>query len=75
MHVNSSNWKTYVTRLCREAWSLDHRSTAAVLASLETLSAAEDFDAEDVAQVLYAAGVTEQAADLIAPSIRVAMAA
>lgn len=69
------SWKSFVERLCAEAWSFDEHATASLLTSLEALSQAQDFTDHEVADTLCAAGVTEWAAQLTAPRIREGMLA
>jgi len=73
--MNASPWKRYVTKLCADAWELDALATDKILRRIEALVAADDVTDSAVARVLSRAGVPTVSADLIAPSIRVAVVA
>jgi hypothetical protein len=68
-------WQKYVGTLCAEAWDFDATATASVLDQLEALIHDEQVTDGTVVNVLVAAGVAETSAMLIAPSIRVSIAA
>jgi hypothetical protein len=68
-------WKRYVTRLCADAWHLDALATDKLLMRIEALAAVGELTDSAVVRVLLRAGVSEYAADLVAPSIRVVIAA
>lgn len=73
--MNPLPWKRYVARLCADAWELDALATDKVVTRIEALVAADDVTDSAVARVLYRAGIPSVSADLIAPSIRVAVVA
>ena len=73
--MNPTPWEQYVRRLARDAWSLDATGTEALVKRIGELVATEAVTDAGVADILYDAGVQETSADLIAPSIRVAITA
>jgi hypothetical protein len=73
--MNDTSWQSYVQRLCTDAWALDDPLTAQLVTDLEAVVASGDFTDHDIVRVLCGAGVTQSAADMIAPSIRVAITA
>ncbi len=73
--MNRSPWKRYVTKLCADAWELDALATDKLLTRIDALVAADELTDSAVARVLYRAGIPTSSADLIAPSIRVAVVA
>jgi hypothetical protein len=68
------SWQQYVATQCIEAWDLDVEATRRVLAKIEALVTARVLTMPAVALVLSRAGITESAADRIAPSILAAIA-
>jgi hypothetical protein len=73
--MNPTPWEQYVRRLATDAWSLDPHATESLVRDIRALITAGDVTDAAVAEVLYDAGVLETSADLIAPSIRVAIVA
>lgn len=71
--MESPTWQRYVRTLCTNAWDLDTDATIDLLTQLETLVVADEVSDLNVAHVLRGVGVTERSADMIAPSIRVAI--
>ena len=66
-------WKRYVGTLCSEAWDLDGPGTEEVVARIEDCVRAGPVTDDDIVGVLLHAQVSETAATLIAPSIRLAI--
>ena len=66
-----ASWRTYVRRLCADAWALDDATVETVLGEVESLIASEEVSDPALAQVLAGCGVTRSSAEMIAPSIRV----
>jgi hypothetical protein len=73
--MNTPAWKRYVARLGVDSWGLDALAIEKLLARIEALASVGELTDSAVARVLLRAGVAESAADLMAPSIRVAMSA
>ena len=73
--MTSTPWEQYVRRLATDAWSLDANATQRLVRQIRALVAADHLTDQSIAEVLYDSGVQESSADLIAPSIRVAIVA
>lgn len=65
-------WKQYVAKLCTHAWHLQSDATERVLAKIHSRLTAGVLTELAVALALYREGVSQSAADSIAPSIRLA---
>jgi hypothetical protein len=68
-------WERYLFRLCLDRWSLDPASTIRIMMHIDSLIAPGAASDSSVATVLQRAGVTQDEACRVAPSIRTAMIA
>lgn len=66
-------WERYLFRLCLDRWSLDPASTIQIMMHIEALVAPGAASDSSVATVLQRAGVAQDEAALIAPSICMAI--
>lgn len=68
-------WEEYLARLCLDEWSLDPASTVQILKRIDSLVAPGALSDDSVATVLQRSGVSRLAADIVAPSLCLAIGA